>query len=250
VATDVLDIPILPEAARSYYKFTDIAKPLISVKKIVKSGCNVLLKDTRVTINDTNTGKPVLTGRFNPEKNLYTVPIHTGPATGKAYSMTASDPHNKIHQTYGTTAYELTTLKRHIKYLHACVGYPTKKTWMKAIGRDFYMTWPNLTSALVNKNLDKSHETTYRHLKLVRQGIRSSNITTRSLNKRPKNGMLKNSIGEELENGRTRTHHIGFNVISPGDLTEDLKHLIVTDLPGRVPITSACGHKYLFLMHD
>ena len=68
----------------------------------------------------------------------------------KAYSMTALDLYNKVHRAYGATAYEPSTLRKHIKYLHACAGYPTKRTWMKAIDNDFYMTWPNLTSALVN----------------------------------------------------------------------------------------------------
>ena len=51
----------------------------------------------------------------------------------------------------------------------------------------------------------------------------------------------------EQQNGRTKTHHVGFDAIAPG---EALKHLIATDLPGRFPITSARGHKYLFLMYD
>ena len=94
-ATDELNLPSLPAAARSCYKFHEIAEPLISVKKIVKSGCSVLFEATKVTVKDTNTGKPVLTGRFNPDKNLYTVPLH-GPAMDKAYSP--REPH-------GTKAY-------------------------------------------------------------------------------------------------------------------------------------------------
>ena len=248
-ATDELDLPSLPAAARTCYKFADIAEPLVSVKKIVKSGCNVLFEATKVTIRDTNTGKPVLTGKFDPIKNLYTVPLHERrkPRLKPRHALPGRT--QPRHATaYGATAYEPTTLKKHITYLHACAGYPTKRTWMKAIDRDFYITWPNLTSALVSKYLDKSHETTYGHLKLVRQGIRSSNITTR-LHRPPQNGMLENS-SSETETGRTKTHHIGFNTISPKDLTEDLKHLIATDLPGRFPITSARGHKYLFLMYD
>ena len=148
-ATDQLDLPSLPAAARSCYKFHEIAEPLISVKKIVKNGCSVLFEATKVTVKDTNTGKPVLTGRFNSDKNLYTVPLHgteahsttkpqgtamneayspREPHGTKAYSMTASDLYNKIHHAYGATAYEPTTLRKHFKYLHACAGYHTKRT--------------------------------------------------------------------------------------------------------------------------
>ena len=82
VATDELDLPSLPKAARSCYKFNDIAEPLISLKKIVNSGCDVLFEATKVTIRDSNTGKPVLTGKLDPIKNLYTVPLHeTRPRT-------------------------------------------------------------------------------------------------------------------------------------------------------------------------
>ena len=37
---------------------------------------------------------------------------------------------------------------------------------------------------------------------------------------------------------------------SLGAYLRDLKNLIATDLPGRFPVTSAQGHKYLFLLHD
>ena len=75
VATDELNLPSLPAAARTCYKFADIAKPLVSVKKIMKSGCNVLFEATKVTIRHSNTGKPVLTRKFDPIKNLYTLPL-------------------------------------------------------------------------------------------------------------------------------------------------------------------------------
>jgi hypothetical protein len=42
-ATDELNLPSLPAAARGCYKFHEIAEPLNPVKKIVKSGCSVLL---------------------------------------------------------------------------------------------------------------------------------------------------------------------------------------------------------------
>ena len=137
VATDELNLPSLPKAARSCYKFNDIAEPLISVKKIVNSGCDVLFEATKVTISDSTTGKPVLTGKLDPIKNLYTVPLHESPTT---LPTPATTPVNatvtkRPPRAYGATAYEPTTLRKHIKYLHACAGYPTKTSWMKAIDR-------------------------------------------------------------------------------------------------------------------
>ena len=42
------------------------------------------------------------------------------------------------------SAYKLTSSEELVRYLHACVGYPTKETWMKAIWVVNYVSWPGL----------------------------------------------------------------------------------------------------------
>ena len=41
--------------------------------------------------------------------------------------------------------YELLSIEQTIRYLHAAAGFPTKPTWLKAILKGNYNTWPLLT---------------------------------------------------------------------------------------------------------
>ena len=62
-------------------------------------------------------------------------------------------------------AYSLPSIEQAIRYLHAAVGYPTKETWTKAIRMGFFITWPALTVAHVNKHHPESEETQKGHMK-------------------------------------------------------------------------------------
>ena len=60
-------------------------------------------------------------------------------------------------------AYELPSTEQLIRYLHACVGYPTKETWVKAIISGNYVSWPGLNLNKVNKcypEIDKNQKDT------------------------------------------------------------------------------------------
>ena len=68
---------------------------------------------------------------------------------------------------------------------------------------------------------DKNKETTMGHLKLLKQGIRPTSP-------------------------RTKKHKIEVTVVAPDNKT----NTIAFDLPGRYPITSTAGDKYVFIMYD
>ena len=70
--------------------------------------------------------------------------------------------------------YELPSTAQVISYLHACAGFPTKATWLKAIKGGNYATWPGLTVEAVRKHFPESDETSQGHMKGVKQGIRST----------------------------------------------------------------------------
>ena len=76
------------------------------------------------------------------------------------------------------SAYNQKTAEDLAKYLHACAGYPVKETWVKAIAKGYYSTWPKLDRfkgpQWIMKHLPKSIITTMGHMKATRQGIRST----------------------------------------------------------------------------
>jgi hypothetical protein len=69
-------------------------------------------------------------------------------------------------------AYSLPSIGQTIKYLHAAAGYPTKKTWIKAIQAGNYNIWPALMIA--NKHFPESNKTQKGHTKCQCQGVRST----------------------------------------------------------------------------
>ena len=48
--------------------------------------------------------------------------------------------------------YELPSTEKIIQYLHACAGFLTKPTWLKAIKGGNYASWPHLTGEAVRKH--------------------------------------------------------------------------------------------------
>ena len=97
------------------------------------------------------TNKVVMRGRYNPTTSLYYMPAAAQNPTTKtiAYSMlpVGSDTAAalRIFQTTNKTltacsAYEEQAVPGLIRYLHACAGYPTQETWIKAINAGYYIT--------------------------------------------------------------------------------------------------------------
>jgi hypothetical protein len=52
-----------------------------------------------------------------------------------------------------------TTMRDHILFLHAACFSPTLETWLLAISRGHFITWPGLTTANVRRYLPKSEAT-------------------------------------------------------------------------------------------
>ena len=55
--------------------------------------------------------------------------------------------------------YELRKQPEIVRFLHAATGFPTKRTWLKAIKKGVYSSWPGLTARAVEKYFPESEET-------------------------------------------------------------------------------------------
>ena len=111
--------------------------------------------------------------------------------------------------------YHLTTQAAQIQYLHASAGYPVPTTWIKAIKKGFYTTWPGISAKAVIKHLPKSVVTAKGHMTQTRQNIRS-----------------------------TRREHKVYAMLM------DTADQIAMDLTGKFPVTSSRGHRYLLIVWD
>ena len=73
-----------------------------------------------------------------------------------------------------TRAYDLPSVPALIAYLHATAGYPVKSTWLAAINRGAYASWPGITAKLVRRYCPEARETHLGHMAQPRQNIRST----------------------------------------------------------------------------
>ena len=86
------------------------------------------------------------------------------------------------------------------------------------------------------------------HMHKIKQGTKSTKTTPL--------GAITNSGGthtpplKQTSSHDLRIHTIRTDTLANTVSQEQLKELLAIDLPGRYPVTSARGHKYLFVMYD
>lgn len=187
IATDKFDLPSLPDEMRTCHKFpdSDIAEPLFSTNKVTEAGGSVHLFPDNVYVCDAE-GKTILRGVQVPHRRHAIVPLtKTVPEANTTIPKDQQQHMDNITTVNGgqtksmalTTMYQPydpDTVQKLVQFLHATAGYPVKSTWLKAIDKNYYLSWPGLNSDRVRKYLTKSEHTIMGHLHLIRQGIRST----------------------------------------------------------------------------
>eukprot|EP00536_Pseudo-nitzschia_multiseries_P003803 jgi/Psemu1/8562/gm1.8562_g len=252
----MLDLHQLPAKARGCHKFKEVDLPLVSVPKLCNHGYQVTF--TRDNVEVLGPAKnTVLEGVRDPLRNLYMVPLHSEPASLAPpwcpllflqysqlpalsrrrqlqqgllpYPQKTKTYKFKLHVGAGG-AYQIQAVPKLLNFYHAAVGYPTKATWVSAIDQRSFATWPGLTVQQGNQYLEDLEETTMSHMQLIRQGIQSTR-------RQPTISM------EEVQPMADITT-IGTDTTEPKEL------VLACDLPGRYPVMSHRGHKYVFLMYS
>ena len=154
---------------------------LLSLGKLCDADCTAHLNKHTLLVND-KFGKPVLQGkREEAGARLWRVDIAPTPTRPSLPTPQQPPPTPNSDNTVQTTnaqttshahAYDLPNTPGLIAYLHATAGYPVKSTWLQAIKRGAYKTWPGLTYALADAD-----ETIKGHMAQPRQHIRSTQRT-------------------------------------------------------------------------
>ena len=157
----------------------------------------------------------------------------------KAYNITISN-------------YSIPAVPQMIKFLHAAAGYPVISTWLNAIQKDHFMGWPGLCAETVRQHLLPSPHTGKGHMKMVRQNrhakTKTPNPPIKTAHKVEYRIINTEDLPNEVTKNSIQAHQLA--IVKSDDGKYMIKNLISTDLPGRYPITSACGHKYIFLLYD
>ena len=140
-------------------------------------------------------------------------------------------------------AYRNVNILALISYLHACAGFPVIATWIYAINKRWYSTWPGLTSSRVRKYMDLSEHTSMGHMKMISKGIRSTRpVPTAVVEDEPE------PPPEPITEPTSNIHDVYVHCFE-NPLYVD-RNTIGVDLPGRYPDTSFDRHNYIYAMHD
>jgi hypothetical protein len=250
IATDEFDLPpgfTAKQRRVNIFADEDLHMNLMSTGQICADGTHRVVFDNKhCDVIEQATEKVVMRGRRNPTTNLYYMPAAArNPTTNTiAYSMLSvgrdAAAALRIFQSTNKTltacsAYEEQAVPALIRYLHACAGYPTKATWIKAINAGYYITWPGLTAARVRQFLPKSEETAAGHMTAQRSNVRTT--------KPPENS-------PELRSALQKVRNLRLHLLSTKELEQEWKHKTASDQTGRFPLTSRRGHKYIMILYD
>ena len=107
----------------------------------------------------------ILRGWFDKTANLWRIPLIPGILNNNTDMVLVNKQPTEFLP--GRTpiieainnVYELKTQPELVRYLHACAGFPTKPSWIKAIKNRQYVSWPGLTVNAVAKHFPESKNT-------------------------------------------------------------------------------------------
>ena len=145
---------------------------------------------------------------------------------GQSVDLSQHQLHESINNIF-----DLPSTEQIIRYVHACAGFPTRRTLIRAIKKGNLVGWPMVTVKNVNKNFPESEETVKGHMNHQRQGVRS---TEKREFQEPD---TSNNIGKEERDVYTKVVDLW-----------DPKETIYTDQTGDFPVTAQSGARYIMVM--
>ena len=95
-------------------------------------------QDLKITVSK----EAVLSGwRDKGSRGMWRIPLEPNkPPQQSKYVLLDEKQEESVNSVY-----KFASTKQVIRYLHACAGFPTKLSWIKAIKADNFATWPHLT---------------------------------------------------------------------------------------------------------
>ncbi len=138
--------------------------------------------------------------------------------------------------------FDLPSAAKTFLWYHASTGFPTKETFVDAIRKGNYATWPRMTVTLINCYFPDLDKTIKGHLKGQCQGIRSTKqIALEKI-------INKEQVRIKIEGENSTFHHIPIIKTHKAFFRiKDLSNSIHSDQTGAFPFTSQCGNRYIMV---
>ena len=211
ISTTNIPWPNLPSTATKAHILPELnPHSLVSIGVLCDHNCTATFDKHAVTIHHHN--QPLLTGPRLP-KGLWSLPL----------------PHDRTkHHAY--TLFTPKTQQQLVQWLHAAAFSPSPSTFLDAIQRNFFATWPGLTANIVRCHLTQTDATVKGHLDQQRQRKR------------------KHPSPEEqpITSTGTRSHTIYAAILDPSAPTGRT----YSDLTSHFPIQSNRGDNYILLVYE
>jgi hypothetical protein len=138
-----LNLSQLPIQAREAHIIPGLShSSLISIGKLCDEGCTATFTVNKVVI--THDHQEVLVGTRDNTTGLWRIPLNNTNTSEFPIQPTSS------HECHN--AYQKHRLPELLQYLHAALFSPIPSTWIAAINRGFFLSWPRVTAAAVRKH--------------------------------------------------------------------------------------------------
>ena len=140
----------LPIATRKSHLFTGLNKAFLSIGIFCDHGFQATFDENTVLILNKGSGKVMMKGKIDPRSNLYMLNL-----THQNKLMTEFTTPDKY---FAGSVYECKSKRKLVYYQHASCWSPTQSEWVKAITKNFFISWTGLSSDLVQKYLIKKNQ--------------------------------------------------------------------------------------------
>eukprot|EP00804_Cyclotella_cryptica_P003921 CCRYP_016106-RA/>CCRYP_016106-RA protein AED:0.11 eAED:0.25 QI:0/0/0/1/0.2/0.16/6/0/1395 len=198
--TATLNLPTIPPVTQHGHIVPGLTHNLISIGTLCDAGCTALFTANALTVTDA-AGTTILSGardtnaprlwKLSLRPHQDAIALHVARPRATLAPTQHKETHvDKLAPTHiakpptcprvhtHLRTHDLPTTRALVAFLHATAGYPVKSTWLQAIKRGFYNSWPGLTYTLVAKYCPTADATIQGHMAQPRQHIRSTKRAT------------------------------------------------------------------------
>jgi hypothetical protein len=137
---------------------------LLSMAKFAKAGYITVFDNKEVNIYDTHdtnfkvSRAAILQGWFDKTAYLWRIPLIPVILNSNTDTVLVNKPPTEFSPDHLPAieaihnVYKLKTQPELVRYLHACAGFPTKSSWIKAIKNRQYASWPGIAVRAIRLN--------------------------------------------------------------------------------------------------
>jgi hypothetical protein len=128
---------------------------------------------TKYDVKIVKNGHVIIVGPRSAANGLWTIPLSTHGHSPKPQPP-LSEP--SLHPSAYSAIRSTRTKHDLAVFLHASAFSPLPSTFLRAIQRGNYTSWPGLTASLITKHLPKLFATSKAHLRMQQKNLRSTKI--------------------------------------------------------------------------